>query len=259
MCAKADVLTDSRPSWSPWSRGPQNDPAILLSSSPPVSSKAISNLHSTWALEAVTSTSPRCTLRKWPCLLLHRSARMLLTSCLPPNSPASVSFLLPPPLKPIGTAAQDSFDFLGTSSTHLILFHALTLASLPAPSHHHLNAPTLYNLEKNQVLLQTSCSITLLLLSQASGDISLIFTNSGLLPHTPWEIPLATVTSKVLAAKLHQHISDHASLALVEHPPSASYGHTHSWCSYLARQSFPLPSIPAFQTVKSSTYIRKST
>lgn len=176
----------------------------------------------------------------------------------PPNSPVSVSFLLPP------TSTQHA-PLLRTLLTprhqlhSLILPYTLPLSSLPAPP------IIMLTCQCSTILKKKSCfkPPALLFFSSQTSKISPIFTlhstNFGLLPHTPREIPLAIATSKVLAANLHKHIPDHASLTPLEYHPSASYDHRHSWFSWnLPTQSFPHHT-SLLSNYPSSTDIGKST
>lgn len=132
---KADVITDSR---SPFSRGPQSSPANLLSSSssllkgyfkPPLLYPVLRAHH----LPFLSLYSQKIDLTSH---FTKNEATMPSSSCSPPNSLFSVSFLLPQSQHALLLGIPSNSDFPGTGSTQLTRSHILKLSSLPAPFHH---------------------------------------------------------------------------------------------------------------------------
>lgn len=115
--------------------------------------------------------------------------------------------------------------------------HALKLLYHP-PLRHHLNVPRLPSWEKHPASNLQSALIIILFftakLLEMSLPSSLPSANSGLPPRTSGK----THTSLVLAAKLHQHISDRPPLFL---SPLPSPTHTPACPCIWRTHLFPLP------------------
>lgn len=111
--------------------------------------------------ETITSISPPSTPSEnsLTSYFTENEARILSTSCLPPK--LTCICILPPSsyLNPTRTPAQDSPDPQAPAPLIDSPLHPPTFLSTSS-SHHHVNMPMLYHLEK-KILLQTSCSVVL--------------------------------------------------------------------------------------------------
>lgn len=150
-------------------------------------------------------------------------------------------------------------DFPATGSTQFTGSDTLKPSSLPAPGHHSFNVPRLYHLEKKILLpfKPTICSsilpfLTAKLLEPSPPSSRPTPLTLVAFPTPPVQLPGSSHqrTSTVLAAKLNEPISDHASPGRLAHLPllpatTHSPGLPSVWLANL----HALPNITAFQAV----------
>ena len=222
--AKADGVTGS---WVFILKRPSELPEHLLSISPRPfkgSFQTSSTLHKPWNPPLLPFPSPPSENGLTSCF-----AGMASIFCSTPPAP-----LLPCPF-PSLLACLGLHPLL--TSQACACPHALKLLYHP-PLRHHLNVPRLPSWEKHPASNLQSALIIILFftakLLEMSLPSSLPSANSGLPPRTSGK----THTSLVLAAKLHQHISDRPPLFL---SPLPSPTHTPACPCIWRTHLFPLP------------------